>query len=163
MPADATVISRSRCAAVRRRRPRAEPCGGPDSLSRPSASNVDVAAAQQPGGPVRYNAVEPQLQLRVAACIYRGVDDSTRFFYGRIDDNLAEKFYREPARFGTTLQMPERPWPHWRSYPFDGYIEEIAAAAGTRKIAGVEVGEGRSAVPVRGIPWLSCLSAYTRQ
>ncbi|NKY42176.1 oxygenase MpaB family protein [Nocardia cerradoensis] len=84
---------------------------------------VDTSHRQvrsRPGSPIRYNAFDPQLQLWVAACIYRGVDDSTRFFYGRIEDNLADEFYRESARFGTTLQMPERLWPPDRA-AFDEY------------------------------------------
>ncbi|MEV5652904.1 oxygenase MpaB family protein [Nocardia sp. NPDC052254] len=68
-----------------------------------------------PGSPVRYNAFDPALQLWVAACIYRGVADSMALFYGRIEDNLLDGFYRESARFGTTLQVPERLWPDDRA------------------------------------------------
>ncbi|BAD58107.1 oxygenase MpaB family protein [Nocardia farcinica] len=64
-----------------------------------------------PDSPVKYNAFDPQLQLWVAACIYRGTVDALTFLYGPLDDAAADELYRESARFGTTLQMRPEMWP----------------------------------------------------
>ncbi|WP_435825032.1 oxygenase MpaB family protein [Nocardia niwae] len=64
-----------------------------------------------PDSPVKYNAFDPELQLWVAACLYRGTVDSLRFLYGPMDEDLADEVYRESSRFGTTLQMRPELWP----------------------------------------------------
>ncbi|GAA4536792.1 oxygenase MpaB family protein [Amycolatopsis samaneae] len=61
--------------------------------------------------PVRYNAFDKDLQLWVAACIYKGFEDSYRLLVGVPDRALAEEFYRASATFGTTLQVPAEQWP----------------------------------------------------
>ncbi|WP_051194254.1 oxygenase MpaB family protein [Nocardia jiangxiensis] len=65
--------------------------------------------------PVAYNAFHPELQLWVAACLYRGTVDSLNFLYGGIDDESADELYREAARFGTTLQVRPQMWPSDRA------------------------------------------------
>ncbi|MFI5501218.1 oxygenase MpaB family protein [Nocardia asteroides] len=65
----------------------------------------------RPGGPVKYNAFDPRLQLWVAGCIYRGVRDSLELLFGALDETVAEELYQDAARFGTTLQMPAEMWP----------------------------------------------------
>ncbi|MEU6563363.1 oxygenase MpaB family protein [Nocardia nova] len=82
---------------------------------RDAVNSAHRQVRSRPESPVRYNAFDPTLQLWVAACIYRGVADSMHLFYGRIEDNLLDEFYRESARFGTTLQVPERLWPSDRA------------------------------------------------
>ncbi|MEU0542099.1 oxygenase MpaB family protein [Nocardia sp. NPDC005978] len=64
-----------------------------------------------PGSAVSYNAFDPNLQLWVAACIYRGVADALTLLYGPPDDEFADTLYRHAARFGTTLQMRPEQWP----------------------------------------------------
>ncbi|WP_194827347.1 oxygenase MpaB family protein [Nocardia sp. XZ_19_231] len=64
-----------------------------------------------PDSPVRYNAFDPELQLWVAACIYRGTVDSLTYLFGEVDEEFADELYLDSARFGTTLQMPARLWP----------------------------------------------------
>ncbi|MQY22697.1 oxygenase MpaB family protein [Nocardia macrotermitis] len=61
--------------------------------------------------PVAYNAFNPELQLWVAACLYRGTLDSLTFLYGGIDEESADELYHEAARFGTTLQVRPEMWP----------------------------------------------------
>ncbi len=68
-----------------------------------------------PDSPVKYNAFDPELQLWVAACLYRGTLDSLTFLYGPVDDDLADELYREASRFGTTLQMRPELWPRDRA------------------------------------------------
>lgn len=64
-----------------------------------------------PGSPVRYNAFDPQLQLWVAACLYRGMTDVHTLLHGPADEAIADAIYRECRRLGTTLQVPGQMWP----------------------------------------------------
>jgi uncharacterized protein (DUF2236 family) len=51
---------------------------------------------------------DPQLQLWVAACLYKGVEDVWRLLDGGPTPDV---LYRHGARFGTTLQVPQELWP----------------------------------------------------
>lgn len=73
--------------------------------------------------PVRYNAFDPELQLWVAACLYKGSVDLSRMFYGEIDDDEAERLYQESRIFGTALQVRPEMWPADRA-AFDKYWQE---------------------------------------
>jgi uncharacterized protein (DUF2236 family) len=64
-----------------------------------------------PDSPVKYNAFDPDLQMWVAACLYKGVEDVYRLFIGDIDDETADRVYRESEVLGTTLQVPAEMWP----------------------------------------------------
>lgn len=61
--------------------------------------------------PVPYNAFDPQLQLWVAACLYRGFLDVINAMQLDIDVVGDEEFYRYAARLGTTLQVRDEMWP----------------------------------------------------
>lgn len=76
-----------------------------------------------PESPVKYNAFDPELQLWVAACLYKGGVDFYRTFIGEIDDDDAEQHYREGMVLGTTLQVPPEMWPADRA-AFDKYWQE---------------------------------------
>src|SRR5262249_33964512 len=76
-----------------------------------------------PDSPVSYNAFDKNLQLWVAACIYRGVVDVFRIFIGEMDDETADRVYQESASIGTSLQVPAQMWPADRA-AFDRYWEE---------------------------------------
>jgi uncharacterized protein (DUF2236 family) len=73
--------------------------------------------------PVKYNAFDKDLQLWVAACLYKGGVDVYRMFIGEMDDETAERHYREGMALGTTLQVPEHMWPKNRA-AFDRYWQE---------------------------------------
>lgn len=73
--------------------------------------------------PVSYNAFDPELQLWVAACIYKGGIDVYRTFVGEMDDDQADRFYRDGMTLGTTLQVPPEMWPADRA-AFDRYWRE---------------------------------------
>jgi len=62
-----------------------------------------------------YRAFDPELQLWVGACMYRGFEDATRFLYGEQSDDLLAEMYRHSARFVTTLQVPQNNWPEDRA------------------------------------------------
>jgi uncharacterized protein (DUF2236 family) len=61
--------------------------------------------------PVPYNAFDQDLQLWVAACLYRGFADTYRMFVGQLSPDEAEAFYQDCARLGTTLQLRPERWP----------------------------------------------------
>ena len=61
--------------------------------------------------PVRYSAFDQDLQLWVAACLYRGFADTHRMFIGPLTPGEAEALYQGCARMGTTLQLRPERWP----------------------------------------------------
>jgi uncharacterized protein (DUF2236 family) len=73
--------------------------------------------------PVKYNAFDKDLQLWVAACLYKGSVDVYRIFIGEMDDETADRHYAEGAPLGTTLQVPEQMWPADRA-AFDRYWQQ---------------------------------------
>jgi uncharacterized protein (DUF2236 family) len=75
------------------------------------------------GSPVKYNALDPDLQLWVAACLYKGGVDVRRTFIGEMDDETADQHYRDSMALGTMLQMRPEMWPADRP-AFDKYWEE---------------------------------------
>jgi len=60
---------------------------------------------------VPYDAFDPELQLWVAACMYRGVSDSIEVLFGHLDDSIMDAIYSRSSRFATTLQVPPSMWP----------------------------------------------------
>ncbi|HSP03570.1 MAG TPA: oxygenase MpaB family protein [Acidimicrobiales bacterium] len=65
----------------------------------------------RPGDPVRYNAFDTELQLWVAACLYKGTQDIERVAGIHRSEEEAERIYRYCARLGTTLQVRPEQWP----------------------------------------------------
>ena len=61
--------------------------------------------------PVKYNAFDKDLQMWVAACLYKGAVDVYRIFIGEMDDETADRHYAEGMPLGTTLQVPAEMWP----------------------------------------------------
>lgn len=64
-----------------------------------------------PGAPVGYNAADPDLQLWVAACMYRGALDAMRLIDPDAPPTLLDELYARCARFATTLQVAPSRWP----------------------------------------------------
>ena len=64
-----------------------------------------------PGDPVAYNAFDKELQLWVAACLYKGLEDVYEVLFGSPDPETADVLYRYGARLGTTLQVTDEMWP----------------------------------------------------
>jgi uncharacterized protein (DUF2236 family) len=99
---------------------------GTDAQKAAFRRGVNRAHAQvysTPESPVSYNAFDPELQLWVAACIYKGGIDVHRTFVGEMDDEEADRVYREGMTLGTTLQVPPDMWPADRE-AFDRYWQE---------------------------------------
>ena len=79
-----------------------------------------------PQSPVQYNAFSVDLQLWVAACLYKGFEDIHLTLTGPLGDR-ATQFYRDGAVFGTTLQVPYEAWPEDRA-AFERYWQTGLAA-----------------------------------
>ena len=73
--------------------------------------------------PVKYHGMNPDLQLWVAACLYRGIEDVYEVFWGGIPEDEREEVYRNSHTLGTTLQVRESMWPATRE-EFDAYWEK---------------------------------------
>ncbi|RNM15313.1 oxygenase MpaB family protein [Nocardioides pocheonensis] len=67
-----------------------------------------------PGAEPAYRAFDPELQRWVAACIYRGFEESRTLVHGPLLGREREEFYRQGAVFGAMLQMPADLWPRDR-------------------------------------------------
>jgi uncharacterized protein (DUF2236 family) len=88
--------------------------------------HVQVKSAE--GSPVEYSAMDPHLQLWVAACLYYGAADVYQRMHGGLDDASADAFYRYAARMGTTLQVRQDMWPADRD-AFAAYWKDGVAKA----------------------------------
>jgi uncharacterized protein (DUF2236 family) len=87
---------------------------GDEEERRAIRNGIDRAHAlvrSAPGDPVAYNAFDPELQLWVAACLYKGVEDIYRLQHPDPDPTRLDALYRHSARLGTTLQVSEEMWP----------------------------------------------------
>lgn len=73
-----------------------------------------------PSEAVRYTALDPKLQLWVAACIYRGFEDGYALLHGPPPVELLDLIYRHGARLATMLQVPASMWPPDRA-SFEAY------------------------------------------
>src|ERR1700678_231776 len=76
-----------------------------------------------PDSPVQYNAFDLDLQLWVGACLYKGAVGIYRIFVGELNDEDADRHYREGMALATTLQVPPQMWPADRA-AFDRYWNE---------------------------------------
>src|SRR6478609_9375778 len=82
--------------------------------------------------PVKYHAFDKDLQLWVAACLYKGAVDVYRLFVGEMDDETADRHYAEGMSLGTTLQVTPDMWPadrtafdeYWRKSLDDVHIDD---------------------------------------
>jgi uncharacterized protein (DUF2236 family) len=79
---------------------------------RRAVTRQHVQVRSTESSPVRYNAMDPALQLWVAACLYRGFEDTYRAFGGSLE---AAEFYPSSATLGTTLQVRADMWPPSRA------------------------------------------------
>ncbi|MFI6866122.1 oxygenase MpaB family protein [Nocardia sp. NPDC050406] len=61
--------------------------------------------------PVSYHAMNPRLQLWVAACLYIGWTDTWQRMHGPLDAATADAVYRHAARLATSLQVRPEMWP----------------------------------------------------
>jgi uncharacterized protein (DUF2236 family) len=88
-----------------------------------AVTEVHRRVRSSPDAAVRYTALDPKLQLWVAACIYRGVEDGYAFLDGPPPPELLDLIYRHGARLATMLQVPASMWPPDRA-AFEAYWAE---------------------------------------
>jgi uncharacterized protein (DUF2236 family) len=87
---------------------------------RREVNRAHTTVRSAPPDPVQYNAFDPQLQLWVAACLYKGTEDVYRLVAPEPSEGSLDALYRHCRRFGTTLQVPEEDWPADRD-AFESY------------------------------------------
>lgn len=73
--------------------------------------------------PVEYNAFDTDLQLWVAACLYRGLEDVHRALYPEVHFRGERGVYEAAHTLGTTLQVRRSMWPEDRD-AFERYWSE---------------------------------------
>lgn len=95
-------------------------------LDRHPVNGQHAQVRSTPDSPVEYNAMNPQLQLWVAACLYVGLEDIYERVYGPLAGDLRDEFYRQGMVCGTTLQIPAESWPADRDV-FDEYWDRRVA------------------------------------
>ncbi|OBF16361.1 oxygenase MpaB family protein [Mycobacterium sp. ACS4331] len=86
-------------------------------------AHAQVYSNEDSRSPVAYNAFDKDLQLWVGACLYKGGVDVYRTFIGEMDEETADRHYREGMPLATTLQVPEEMWPQDRA-AFERYWNE---------------------------------------
>jgi uncharacterized protein (DUF2236 family) len=91
-----------------------------------AVTEVHRQVRSAPGAAVRYTALDPHLQLWVAACIYRGIEDGYALLNGPPPPELLGLIYRHGARLATMLQVPAAMWPPDRA-AFEAYWAEAEA------------------------------------
>lgn len=83
-----------------------------------------------PGAEAEYTAFDPELQLWVAGCMYYGGRDMWQRMVGPLDDEAAERLYRQFQTYGTSLQVPPELWPA-DAEAYDAYV--------ARTLDGIEI------------------------
>lgn len=90
---------------------------------RQAVNRQHVQVRSEQDSPVQYDAMDPALQLWVAACLYFGWEDIYQRVHGPLTGARREEFYQQGKVCGTTLQMPAEAWPASRD-AFDDYWNE---------------------------------------
>jgi uncharacterized protein (DUF2236 family) len=96
------------------------------SRFRQAVNKQHVQVRSDDDSPVPYNAMNVELQLWVAACLYFGWEDIYERVHGPLTGQLREEFYQQGKVCGTTLQMPAEAWPADRD-AFTAYWDEQVA------------------------------------
>lgn len=114
----------------------------------------------RPGDPVAYDAFDTDLQLWVAACLYKGTQDIDRVAGVHRSDEEAERIYRYCARLGTTLQVRPEQWPADRTAFqtwWDARVGEIEMDGLTRTYL-----QGIARADFLGRPWSTLLGPISQ-
>lgn len=86
-----------------------------------------------PDAEVAYDAFDPELQLWVAACLYRGALDVVALLEGPVSSATHDELYQVGSRFATTLQVPPSLWPKDRA-AFEEYWDASLALVETDEL-----------------------------
>jgi uncharacterized protein (DUF2236 family) len=117
------------------------------------SAHTPVHGPANEAGPA-YNAYDPQLQLWVAATLYDTAIDVYERVFGALDDDSAERIYRDYAVLGTALQVPPGAWPADRA-AFRSYwakrMPSLTISADARRIAADLLGAERAPLWIRAV------------
>lgn len=104
--------------------------GDPDDRAafRRAVDRQHAQVVSTPASPVPYRALDPELQLWVAACLCFGTFDVVEKLHGPLPPSEADALYAHCARFGTTLQVRPEQWPADRQAFADYWRRGLAAA-----------------------------------
>ncbi|HEY5221861.1 MAG TPA: oxygenase MpaB family protein [Microbacteriaceae bacterium] len=104
---------------------------------RVNRAHASVNGTADAAGPA-YDAYDPDLQLWVAATLYDSAISLYERVFGALDDETAERVYREYGALGTVLQVPNDAWPTdraaFRAY-WDAMLPKLHATDATRRVA----------------------------
>jgi uncharacterized protein (DUF2236 family) len=92
-------------------------------LYREAVDRVHKLVHSTPESRVKYSAMDPKLQMWVAACLYVGFEDVYEWLHGPMTDTDREAFYASAPTLGTTLQVRRSQWPATRA-EFEDYWRE---------------------------------------
>ncbi|KLO25513.1 hypothetical protein ABW16_22745 [Mycolicibacter heraklionensis] len=115
-------------------------------------NQAHVPVKSGPDSPVSYNGFDPDLQLWVAATLYKNGQDLYERFLGPMDDATAERLYQQSAIYGTALQVKPEMWPPTRAdfeRYWQGKLDELTIDDHVRAFAH-DLFSGREApLPIR--------------
>jgi len=86
-----------------------------------------VNKAHVPVNSETYNAFDPELQLWVAATLYRNGAEMYSRVFGELSEADLEHLYHQSSVYGTALQVKEDMWPSTRA-EFEAYWAEMIAS-----------------------------------
>ena len=89
-------------------------------LYREAVDRVHKLVHSTPQSRVKYSAMDPKLQMWVAACLYIGFEDVFEWLHGPMTEADRDAFYASAPTLGTTLQVRPEQWPATRA-EFDDY------------------------------------------
>lgn len=78
---------------------------------RKAISHAHAQVTSTATSPVQYRALDPELQLWVAACLFWGYVDTREKFHGPMTSEQLAEFYEYAKPLGTTLQVRPDMWP----------------------------------------------------
>ena len=81
------------------------------ALIRAEVDKVHAQVRSNPSSPLSYNAFDPNLQLWVAACLYRYYVDMHEFLYGPLDDECRRRDLRRRQQARHHAPGPDGMWP----------------------------------------------------
>ncbi|AZG47633.1 oxygenase MpaB family protein [Gordonia insulae] len=93
---------------------------------RQAVNGQHVQVRSDDDSPVEYNAMNPELQLWVAACLYFGWEDIYERVNGPLVGAERELFYQQGKVCGTTLQMAAEMWPPDRDAFGEYWNDQVA-------------------------------------
>lgn len=91
---------------------------------RQAVNRAHAQVRSDESSPVKYNAFDPELQLWVAACLFKGYTDAYEALSGRrLPEDFRADVYAEAEALGTTLQVRPEMWPA-NLQEFDEYWQQ---------------------------------------